>query len=260
MINFYNQVPTVYNNTSRDFQYLSWLINIVLNSVKHNVDDLYSLPSNTTDIKLTELLALTLGFKVKRNYDKNQLAALVSVIPNILKNKGNIQAVTIAANALLNASAAVGSFDYTIDDGCLKVTFPKELVDITLFLDLLPYILPAGMTCRVIRKTQIKPRIHPIEVKYRDTLHAKLFKDLAWDFESKTTTGLTNLFEAGVAAPEFANYKQPVAKDPETKQPILNLNAGLLDNTMIPVLDAPLNDLNDNNNNTEVAPEEGNNV
>ena len=76
MIKFANQVPSVYPSASRDFQYLGWLIDIVLNSVKHNVDDLYDLPNNQADIKLTELLALTLGFKVKRNYDQKQLSAL----------------------------------------------------------------------------------------------------------------------------------------------------------------------------------------
>ena len=54
MINLYNQVPTVYTSTSRDFQYLSWLYNIVLNSVKHNVDALYDLPKVQTDNKLIE--------------------------------------------------------------------------------------------------------------------------------------------------------------------------------------------------------------
>ena len=48
MIKFYEQVPAVYPSASRDFQYLCWLIDIVLNSVKHNVDDLYDLPNSKT--------------------------------------------------------------------------------------------------------------------------------------------------------------------------------------------------------------------
>ena len=71
MIKFREQVPSVYTNASRDFQYLSWLIDVVLNSVKHNVDTIYDLPNVKHDAKLSELLAMTLGFKVKRNYDQN---------------------------------------------------------------------------------------------------------------------------------------------------------------------------------------------
>ena len=88
MIKFKNLVPSVYPNASRDFQYLCWLIDIVLNSVKHTVDDLYDLPNSKADPKLTELLAMTLGFKVKRNYDQDQLRALVAALPRILKYKG----------------------------------------------------------------------------------------------------------------------------------------------------------------------------
>jgi hypothetical protein len=34
----------------------------------------------------------------------------------------------------------------------IEVTLPKDLVDTTLFVDLLDYILPAGVTYRIIRK------------------------------------------------------------------------------------------------------------
>ena len=85
MINIFNQVPTVYTSMSRDFQYMCWLINIVLNSVKHNVDGLYELPNTKTDTRLAELLAMTLGFKIRRRYNQEQLAALVSIFPQLLQ-------------------------------------------------------------------------------------------------------------------------------------------------------------------------------
>ena len=243
MINFYNQVPSIYINTSRDFQYLSWLINIVLNSVKHNVDDIYALPNTKADPRLTELLALTLGFKVKRNYDKKQLAALVSSLPSILKFKGTKTAVILAGKALLKASGAYGMFDCEVKDNCLEVLLPEELVDTTLFMDLLPYILPAGITCRIVRKTQNQD-IRYTEVDYNDTLWAQWYADLDWDSYNNTTTGLTSLFTSG--KPEFTNYKQDYEYEyNEHRQPILNIdavNTGLLDNTIIPVLETALTD------------------
>jgi hypothetical protein len=247
VVNFYNQVPSVYTNASRDFQYLSWLINIVLNSVKHNVDDLYSLPNTKADPRLAELLALTLGFKVKRNYDKDQLVALVSMIPSILRHKGTKKAIVMAAKALLLTSGTIGDFDEdkhckVLDGKLLEITLPKESIDITLFMDLLPYILPAGMTCRVVRKTQIIEEC-TTEVEYEDTLKAAWIEDLDWNSSTNKADGLATLFDTGKNKPEFANFEKGS----------LVPNIGLLDNSYIPVLDqtrgTPLQPINERENN-----------
>lgn len=243
LINFYDQVPHVYPNSSRDFQYLSWLINIVLNSVKHNVDDLYSLPNATADPRLTELLAMTLGFKVKRNYDQEQLIALVSIIPNLLKYKGTEKAVQMAGEALLKASGAAGSFICEIKNNELVAVLPEKLVDTTLFADLMPYILPAGMTCKIVRKTQIKIPA-ATEVYYRGELKASWQKDLTWDNNTKASTGLAELFRTPdgtdyISTPEFAFHKQ--STDTELNvQGTGKLNIGLLDTKVIPTVEEPL--------------------
>ena len=233
LINFYDQVPRVYTNSSRDFQYLSWLINIVLNSVKHNVDDLYELPNAAHDPKLTELLAITLGFKIKRNYDQKQLAALVSVFPSLLRYKGTEKAITIAAEALINASGTTGNFMYTINNSELEIVLPNELVDITLFIDLLPYILPAGMTCKVLRKTQIQRKL-TTEIKYlhKGTISSENDTELAKLFAVPDSDETTD----DDKSPEFAFHKQNDEKALDADL----LNAGLLDMTVIPTLINPI--------------------
>jgi hypothetical protein len=251
MINFYNQVPSVYPNASRDFQYLSWLINIVLNNVKHNVDDLYTLPNVNIDSKTTELLALTLGFKVKRNYDQKQLTALVGVLPSILKYKGTIRAVEMAADALIMASGSTGDPSCKVHGAQLEVTLPKDLIDITLFLDLLDYILPAGMTCRVIRGTQNKRSLDAIEVQYSDKLRKGVYDDLHIDYDTGLFTGLSGLLELGelkTGETDASGNKKPAAATrpyntanlivghDDSNNETLTLNAGLLDNTIIPVI------------------------
>lgn len=231
MINFYDQVPTIYVSASRDFQYLSWLINIVLNSVKHNVDGLYNLPNTKTDLRLAELLAMTLGFKLKRNYDKDQLVALVSAIPSLLKYKGSLKAVAIAVHVLVAASGAAGDFDpnpesfLEVKNGTLVITLPKTLVDITLLNDILLYILPAGMSCRIIRK-DIDKRVYKTEVTSMDYLQAELTDDLTWNADNGAFTGLSTLFTPGSIEPCFENLN-------ENKEVI----TGLLDNSVIPVLE-----------------------
>jgi hypothetical protein len=239
MIDLYNLVPTIYSRASRDFQYLSWLFNIVLNSVKHNVDDMYNLPDTRADSKLIELLAITLGFKVKRHYDQRQLATLVSILPIILKNKGTEKAITAAAGALVTAGGSSGSVKCMVNETALEVTIPEDLADITLFIDLLPYILPAGMTCRIIRKT-IEEEDYSTEIYYSDHYRGNWEQDLAWDETNKNSIGLAGLFTPASIAPNFANYN---ADD--------TLNVGLLDNTVIPTLDYNSNRVPTNTQNTD---------
>lgn len=235
MIKFSNQVPLVYPNTSRDFQYLCWLFDIVLNSVKHNVDSIYNLPNNKAEPKLTELLALTLGFKIKRNYDQNQLSALVAALPRILRYKGTKTAVDMAGNALIAASGAAGHFkSETSDDteelskGELRVTFPVGLVDISLFTDLLEYILPAGMTCKIVRKNEIQ-QTPTTELNYEDNSVANWIPDLDWqpeEWPDQTLPGLANMFDVSSTNVNFSNYRY----DTEIDMP----NVGLIDNSIIP--------------------------
>lgn len=241
MIKFYEQVPSIYSNASRDFQYLCWLIDIVLNSVKHNVDGLYELPNTTADTKLTELLAMTLGFKVKRNYDQKQLAALVAVLPRILKHKGTKTAIEMAGKALIATSGAVGSITVEVSKGELSVKLPKNLVDVSLFTDLLPYILPAGMACKVIR-TDVVDRSYETRFNYNDTAIAATVPDFDWD--GKNYTGLSNMF--GIPGePIFANFKNY----DNTSTPIPNI--GLLDNSIIPMLAPVQGPTEDSNHETE---------
>lgn len=239
MIKFREQVPSVYPNSSRDFQYLCWLIDIVLNSVKHNVDDLYDLPSSTNDPKLSELLAMSLGFKVKRNYDQTQLAALVEVLPRVLKHKGTITAIEIAGKALVAASGAVGSVHTEVNNGEIEVSLPKALVDISLFTDLLPYILPAGMTCRVIR-TDILHKSYETELSYQDNMLADVVSDITWDSDKLKLGGMSTLFEVGRELYEFGNFQSPVIRDDDGTISEDSFNAGLLSNTIIPALHEPL--------------------
>ena len=236
MIKFQDQVPAVYPSASRDFQYLCWLMNIVLNSVKHNVDALYDLPNSKADARLTELLAMTLGFKVKRNYDQKQLEAIVAALPRILKYKGTKTAIDMAGHALIAASGASGDFSSKVENGELVVTLPVELVDISLFTDLLTYILPAGMTYHIKREnrkiygytTELTYNAIPI-AQFEPDFELKPYDNYTFNDEP---FGISTLFNVGSSAPTMANYLDygPTKDDPA------KLNAGLLDNSIIPII------------------------
>lgn len=232
MIKMYEQVPQVYSNASRDFQYLSWLFNLVLNYSKHNSEVLYNLPVDTLDNKFAELLAITLGFKIRRNYNKDQLAALANIMPNIFKYKGTITAIILAGRALLKTTGSNISFNEDsvfIEDEVLSILLPKDLVDTTLFMDLLPYIAPAGITCKIIRKARESFSLPPIQVhvKSRAITSVWLDRDLARLFNTNIERDSIKYTNMELAA---------ISGNTEDRK----ANIGILDTSIIPSLVTPL--------------------
>lgn len=149
MIRLKQSVPSVYYDNSRDFQLISHLFDIVLNSIKTDSDRIKSLPfSEESDDQLLDLLAFTLGLKLdKSKYSSAQLRAVCSVISKVLKNKGSLTAVNLLCTALMRADGIDGKFVTKIaEDGThldiyiSNVATCKELLN-----ELLPYIIPAGM-------------------------------------------------------------------------------------------------------------------
>lgn len=160
MIKLQNLTPEVYYKHSRDFQLLGRLYDIVLNSVKTNSDLLYQIPNGDNfNTKLIDLLAMTLGFKSKHNYNIKQLQAISGALPLIMRNKGNIQSIQIAGQALLSSEGITEPFNCEMIDNILYVFIPRQLSDINLFTDLLDYILPAGISCEVARGVQFEELI-----------------------------------------------------------------------------------------------------
>lgn len=155
MIRLQDLTPEIYYKQSRDFQYIGRLYDIVLNYIKTNTDMIYSIPSaDAAGSKMIDLLALTLGFRARHDYNVKQLTAICSILPLILKNKGNIQSILLIGQALLNSEGVTEAFGYNIYEDnpfLIQIYIPPSLSDINLLKDLLTYVLPAGMTAEVVR-------------------------------------------------------------------------------------------------------------
>ena len=154
MIKLQDYTPEVYYRESRDFQFIGRLYDLVLNYVKTNADLIYSLPlSDNSDSQFIDLMAMTLGFHAKHKYTSQQLKAICFVLSEIIRNKGTIKALTIACDAIFHAEGIQGQFDYglTNNNTNIVIYLPQELSDTTLLNDLFEYILPAGMSCQIIK-------------------------------------------------------------------------------------------------------------
>lgn len=169
LIKFQDLTPEVYYKKSRDFQYIGRLFDLVLNNAKMNTDIISSLPLNPDmDPRLLDLLALTLGFKSKHEYNTKQLAALCSIFPFVLRNKGSKLAIETACNALLNAEGITKGASIEVDNQTISIFLPSELSDLNLLKDLLNYILPAGMSCSLIQEATLVPPSSTTLVNYQD--------------------------------------------------------------------------------------------
>ena len=180
MIKLQELTPSVYYEQSRDFQFIGRLYDIVLNYIKTNADNLYTLPiGKNMDEKLLNLLAFTLGFQSKHHYNSKQLLAICSVLPLILKNKGSLNAILIAVNSILYAEGISQALDYEFKNNNLVLYLSQDLSDLTLLKDIMIYILPAGIGCDMIKEIQ---SVNKIETILTTNDEVTVYKDIASKF------------------------------------------------------------------------------
>jgi hypothetical protein len=153
----------------------------------------------------------------------------------------------MAGLAILAASGASGEFKSELTNGELKVIFPVGLVDVSLFTDLLQYILPAGLTYHIIRKNELTlpSDYSTTELSYGNKLIAEWIPDVTWDVETGRTTGLANLYDVAAQPPVFANFIEQTSNKLNDKGEEVAVieyahNIGLLDSSIIPALTTPM--------------------
>jgi hypothetical protein len=153
MIKIQNSVPSVYYNSSRDFQLIGHLFDLVLNAVKTDADLLFNLPLSTnSDDQLLELMAYTFVLQLdKTRYTSKQLRAVCSVAPQMMRAKGSKRAVELLCTALMHADGLEDK--YVLKPSSDKTELTISLSELAtckeIILEILPYILPAGMIFNV---------------------------------------------------------------------------------------------------------------
>lgn len=157
MIKIQESVPSIYYNSSRDFQLIGHLFDLVLNATKTDADMIFNLPFSTnSDDQLLDLMAFTFGLRLdKTKYTTRQLRNVCSVAPQMMRNKGSLKAVQILCTALMRADDIEGTFLTEVSENGSQLTIYissiascKDIIS-----EILPYILPAGMIFN-IKQTQ----------------------------------------------------------------------------------------------------------
>ena len=179
MISVYRSTPRKYYDDSRDFQFIGRLFEALFNYLKMNVDlAQYDQLSSNSDVRMLPLLAKTLGFESKHEYNTEDLKALCSSFASILRKKGSIGGIEDAVNAFLSAQN-IGTEAYPSrnpeDYMDLTIYLPEDAGDTALLEDVFDYILPAGMTYNFVRAQAARdPSTTELRASSRVT-HGKYF-------------------------------------------------------------------------------------
>lgn len=157
MIEVRTQVPRVYYSESRDFQLIGRLFESIINYNKTNIDCMEGIKDvNDTPDSLVNLLAKTVGFESKHEYDIHDLKIICGCFSSILKYKGTRVAIDKAISALLNSQGIDEDYyvEYPPDTdeiNQINIYLPSNVSDIILLKDLFNYILPVGWSYSLLK-------------------------------------------------------------------------------------------------------------
>ena len=173
MIKTETSVPETYYRDSRDFQFLGRVFDAALNSYITNSEMVGTNPfSYNFNTKLIDLLTLTLGFKSRHHYNINQLTAMCAALTEALRWKGTKKSIQLAADALLKAEgvAEPAVVDVNEETSTVTIFLPIGLADTNLLNDMLDYILPAGMSCDIVKQMVVNTKEAQTTVTQMDTI------------------------------------------------------------------------------------------
>ena len=154
MIRVKDLVPGIYYEESRDFQVFGNTFEAVFNYLKTNVDLINENPlDRRSSILVVKLIAKTLGFDSKHEYDMDDLRTICSIFIECVRSKGTKESIEKAVSGLLNSQHITSGFKVIPEDNEVKIYLPKSVRDVVLLEDLFDYILPAGITYNFIYGT-----------------------------------------------------------------------------------------------------------
>lgn len=149
-------VPESYVD-SRDYRVFLRQLNILLTSLKYNIDhtiDLYD-ADNCPD-QLLDLLASMVGYVVNEDISIKNRRKIIKSFPYICRNRGSLNGLTLAVILSMNICADSNQYfsedniDISVTDienGIITVYYPDSVRDLINW-SLVEYVRPVGMSIR----------------------------------------------------------------------------------------------------------------
>lgn len=176
MIHNRDNVPKIYN-TSRDYQAILRMLDLLVNVEKNDIDNMVSLVNaDKCPSKYLPLLASYVGYDYdySLSYETNRL--IIKYYPLMIKYRGSeegiILACAVAINSALERDTISGEMDYLNvifdeEDKVVKVFVSTQTLTSKLF-DLIEVVRPVGMGIQVKSSVAVRP-IETIKIGDRIT-------------------------------------------------------------------------------------------
>lgn len=166
-----NLIPEVYYKESRDFAYIGRLAEIIFNYMKTGADCISSsIYSQNASSLIVSLMSETLGFELKHVYSDKDLMLISTAFASILKIKGVLASCDLLVRLIVNGQGLEVAQNESCalnDEGCeLIITVPSRLSDLSLLTDVFDYILPVGMTYKIIKADRFDPALRTSIIGY----------------------------------------------------------------------------------------------
>lgn len=162
-----NSTPLVYSNESRDFQLFGKSLDLITNMINADAVNIkYIIDTEACRNILLPLLQTKIGFFSNEQFDYEILRRLLLVFPLLIKNKGSKKALRQCVNAYFKVFNIVGSvavmyinedttiYGPLIEKDTIVLVLNKYLSDISSITEFLKYIVPAGISTKIIMLSQ----------------------------------------------------------------------------------------------------------
>lgn len=157
MIDFIKYTPKCYSRQSRDYQVIARLYTALFNISKMYTDASASIWESNIDTSLSMLRSYTVGFFPRYEWELDDIHAVVSCFKYLMRRKGTRKVLEYCISILMRIEQIPGTVDEStvvVEDNCITLYLEEQLATLGVIDDLIRYVLPFGLTYRIIfRKT-----------------------------------------------------------------------------------------------------------
>ena len=157
--------PSIYSEKSRDFQLLSTIIDVYLNSVRSNASKMrYQISPTMCDERLLSLLCTRFGFFTSEYLPSAVVRNILSLFFEIRRNKGTRVGIQLAAHAALSTYPLLSTITTSISNTNYEVTIDCVCqdwfdIDERYIREVMKYTLPTGYLLKLVQKVNDDSKI-----------------------------------------------------------------------------------------------------
>lgn len=152
-----HNVPDVYVNESRDFQLVSRLYDLALQSTRFSIDSMdYISDTQQCNDKLLDLIGSKVGFFSNLSVPDDTLRNVLTAFPYIMRHKGSKYAIQLILNLFMHITNSRVELEETDDPSIINIVFYDYMLHVQLLQQLIEYIRPTGVMITYEFKTYVE--------------------------------------------------------------------------------------------------------